>query len=325
MRQLLALAALALLLPVAACGDDKPVPPKGDGGTSPPSAWRAAVGAGGTFAQTFDDVRWESRALGTATMLAVACVGNRDGWAVGEGGLALHTVDGGRTWSAQPSGTSVALRAVRFGDRDHGVIAGDAGFLARTADGGAHWSRVESSTTDALRGAAVAWGAATWVVVGDRGLVLRSVDAGASWSSSTLAGAGALRGVAVDVGAHVVLAVDDAGAIWSSGDGAHAFRREADAGAPLDAISIADDGSAALAVGARGIALARSASGAWRATPTGTTADLHAALVTKDATGVGARFYAAGEGGSLVTRADGSPWSTVPLPTSAALYGLEDL
>ena len=58
----IALASMLLLFLSSSlsCSDDekKPPPPATD---SAPAAWRSAVGAGGAFTQTFDDVRWATR------------------------------------------------------------------------------------------------------------------------------------------------------------------------------------------------------------------------------------------------------------------------
>ncbi|MEO7094796.1 MAG: hypothetical protein ABI175_16175, partial [Polyangiales bacterium] len=48
---------------------EKPVPK--DTGTPPPAGWRAAVGAAGAFAQTFDDVRWSSRTIADVSFYGV--------------------------------------------------------------------------------------------------------------------------------------------------------------------------------------------------------------------------------------------------------------
>jgi photosystem II stability/assembly factor-like uncharacterized protein len=75
-------------------------------------------------------------------------------------------------------------------------------------------------------------------------------------------------------------------------------------------------------VGRAGTALTRDAFGVWTSLAIGTTVDLHAALVTDAA----ARWYVAGEAGTLLSTGDrGARWTTTPLGTSAALYALEDL
>ena len=158
------------------------------------------------------------------------------------------------------------------------------------------------------------------IVVGDGGVVLRSADEGASFALSSIAGAGDLRSVASDSDAHLVLAVDG-GAVWASTDGGQHFARETTAGAPLEAVALSDDGTLAIAAGAHGTVLERSADAMWRSVPSGTTADLHAAVIVE-----GSRHYVAGESGTLLESADrGTTWSRVTTSSRAALYSLDDL
>src|SRR5205807_3514740 len=112
---------------LAACSDKSDTPPPSDSSSPPPNKWAAAVGASGTFAQTFDEIAWQSRALGDASLFGVACVGNENGWAVGAQGTIGHTLDGGKSWAWQTSGVSADLHGVRFGDAMHGLAVGDGG------------------------------------------------------------------------------------------------------------------------------------------------------------------------------------------------------
>src|SRR5580658_10612473 len=79
------------------------------GGQKPPPPWNAAVGAAGTLAQSFDEVTWSVRSLGGPGLWAVACLSPLIGWAAGDGGLVVHTTDGGVTWRQQATQVSAAL------------------------------------------------------------------------------------------------------------------------------------------------------------------------------------------------------------------------
>ena len=276
----------------------------------------------GEFVQTFDGVSWSTASLTDRDLYAVACVGNLDGWAAGQNGAVAHTVDGGRSWTWQDAHTMASLRAIRFGTASLGVVAGDAGTLAVTHDAGATWTAISGITSATLRGAAMAADAGSMIAVGDGGVVVRSNDGGSSWSASTIAGAGDLRGVAMDPGAHRVLAVDSLGSIWASSDGGNAFAREWLAPASLEAVAMTDDGASAIAAGAGGTIVEGKAS-TWRTVPSGTTVDLHAALITETSA---PRHYVAGDSGTLLASADqGQTWATVAIPTTAALQALDDL
>jgi photosystem II stability/assembly factor-like uncharacterized protein len=314
-RLFAALVLPALVLP-ACSGTSSPAP--GDGGSPPPSRWAAAVGAHGTFTQTFDEVAWSSRSLGTLDWRAVACVGNLDGWAAGAGGAIAHTTDGGATWASQSARTGATLRAVRFSSSTDGVVAGDAGTLGYTRDAGATWTLVSPLTT-----AALAPSAGLTFVAGDAGTVLRSSDGGATWASTLVPGAPSFAGIASDAAAIRVVAVDTAGSIWSSSDtGAH-FAVVATASAPLEAVSVSDDDALGVAVGGQGVVMVSAANGAWASTPSGTASDLHTVVVMDSAND---RIYAGGESGTLLSSADrGVTWTAQPSGTTAALYALDDL
>lgn len=320
-------ALLVLAFAVAGCGDegDKKTT-KGDSGT--PSGWQAAVGADGTFAQTFDSVTWSTRTLTARDLFAVACVGNMDGWAAGENGYVARTKDGGETWKEQQPGTNATLRTIHFVQDHHeamtrltGVVAGESGFLAVSIDGGEHWTPAKSGTEVTLRGSGAAFDADLIVVVGDGGTVLRSVDLGKTWDRTVLAGAGDLRSVDVVPNGSLVLTVDSKGQVWGSKDLGKTFALETTAGAALNGVAASQDGAKALAGGDQGIALRRDASGQWSETPTGTEARLNAAMITHD----GQREYLAGEGGTLLGAVGLGQWQKPALGTNAALFGLEDL
>jgi photosystem II stability/assembly factor-like uncharacterized protein len=281
------------------------------------------VGGSGTFAQTFDNATWTARSIAPQDLYAVTCVGNRDGWAAGAAGLVAHTTDGGQTWGLQDAHTQVSLRAVRFASVTLGVVAGDAGTVAVTRDGGATWTVMPVATHAALRGAAVAPAAGVMFLVGDGGALLRSTDGGATWNVGAIGAASDLRSVAADPGAHLVIAVDAAGAVWSSVDAGISFHQEASGAAPLEAVALADDGSVAVAVGARGLVLQRQADATWRVAPARTAADLHAAVITGNAAD---QIYVGGDSGVLLGSADrGATWAQTPLGTVAPLYALDDL
>src|SRR5262245_1656201 len=90
----------------------------------PPPLWLSVVGAGGTFAQTFDDKTWATRTIADRALYSVTCVGNLRGWAAGERGYVAHTEDGGASWALQAPHLGADLRAIRFGTPTIGVVAG---------------------------------------------------------------------------------------------------------------------------------------------------------------------------------------------------------
>lgn len=303
---------LVVFVPVFlwACSSSSPTPtPVGDSGT-PPTGWRAAVGEGGTFVSTFDEVTWTARSVAPANLYGVSCVGNDVGWAVGETGAVAHTKDGGQTWGWQQSHEHATLRAVAFADLRRGVAAGDDGALTFTTDGGTTWTPL-ARTTVSLR-AAVATSGALYVV-GDVGTLLRSV--GDDFVVSAVTGATDLRAVAA-AGVRVFVA-DTAGHVFASTDGGLTFGEETVAPHGLGALSMNAQGEV-LAAGDQGTVLRRSSAGVWRTVDVHSTANLHAALLA------GTAAYVAGDDGTLL-RATGETFAPLALSTKAALWGLESL
>ncbi len=86
-----------------------------------------------------------------ACLCDVAFVDPQHGWAVGDHGVILHTIDGGRQWTPQDSGIACTLNSVCFIDDRIGWAAGGmawpylhdtSGVVIATRDGGTTWQRV---------------------------------------------------------------------------------------------------------------------------------------------------------------------------------------
>ena len=127
---------------------------------------------------------WNSQTSGTTSELRGVCFTDaNNGTAVGEGGLILHTTDGGNSWVRQTSGTVFTLFGVSFSDANHGTAVGGTigkSQILHTTDGGAHWAiqpnpgkvfLFDVSMIDANLGTAV----------GDGGTILHTTDGGENW------------------------------------------------------------------------------------------------------------------------------------------------
>lgn len=101
------------------------------------------------------------------------------GWAVGEGGLILHTADGGETWASQESPTDEDLRGVDFIDQATGWIVGRNGTFLKTTDGGATWVEQTGGGTRQFLGVSVVTEDLIWAVNGDE--ILATTDGGVTW------------------------------------------------------------------------------------------------------------------------------------------------
>src|ERR1700741_1554451 len=87
-----------------------------------------------------------------AAVHAVHFVDSKEGWAVGDDGVIWHSIDGGKTWERQKSGTGGSLRSVHFitpytgwaVPRHEKAGGSSVGVLLRTTDGGLGWEEVSS-------------------------------------------------------------------------------------------------------------------------------------------------------------------------------------
>ena len=141
-----------------------------------------------------------------------------NGWAVGENGVILHTIDGGTNWGAQNSNIGTDINALAFVDASNGWAVGEAGSILRTTDAGLTWSGVDSGSTEPLHDIAFADNLHIWAV-GQKGTVLYSSGAGLSWAfKSDLAIDQNLSVVAFGNELQGMIAGDD-GTIISTSDG----------------------------------------------------------------------------------------------------------
>ncbi len=105
----------------------------------------------------------------------------RTGWAVGDAGKILRTLNAGATWAIQNSGTSFPLQGVWFTSASEGWAVGGNGTVLHTVNGGGVWTRsLNVPASEVLYDVQFATRDTGWVV-GASGVVLRTFDRGASW------------------------------------------------------------------------------------------------------------------------------------------------
>src|SRR5262245_34209085 len=139
----------------------------------------------------------------------------REGWAVGDGGMIVHTIDAGVTWRAQTGPTTANLNGVFFADPDTGYAVGNGGTILQTFDRGDSWKRLIVTFGENLSALTFA-NHDTGYAVGSLGAVVRTVNGGRNWTKQNLT-AITLRGVAF-AGTHEGWAVGDNGDIWGTVD-----------------------------------------------------------------------------------------------------------
>ncbi|MFH2096027.1 MAG: YCF48-related protein [Bacteroidota bacterium] len=104
----------------------------------------------------------------------------KTGWAVGEYGKIIHTIDGGYHWLEQTSGIASDLFAVHFTDSQNGWAVGEASKILHTIDGGATWTD-ESFGSGTLNDVFFTH-PDTGFIVGENGIFRRTYDGGNTWT-----------------------------------------------------------------------------------------------------------------------------------------------
>lgn len=151
-----------------------------------------AVGAHGVVLLSDDQGRhWRQAATVPldATLTGVSFADDKEGWAVGQAGVVLHTRDGGERWEVQRSTPDQdrPLFAVHFFDRANGVAVGLWSLVLTTSDGGQHWTSRQLETPPGAKRADLNLfglfsgpGNALYAAA-EKGYVLYSADKGLSW------------------------------------------------------------------------------------------------------------------------------------------------
>ena len=154
-----------------------------------------------------------------ADLHAIARVGQRVAWVVGDRGVAWTTRDGGRTWSLVPLPGRIACRSVCFLSNRVGWIGGNderpghsRGVLLSTRDGGATWQSINTPLGrlshvrffDLKRGVLVGGGSEEHPTG-----VLETADGGRTWQ--------AVKGTASDDWRTAAFSSDQAGVVAGGG------------------------------------------------------------------------------------------------------------
>ena len=89
--------------------------------------------------------------FGDAGIHAIQFIDQSEGWAVGDDGAIWHSIDGGKKWERQKTGTRASLRGVHFltpytgwavGRNEIATGGGSVGVMLKTTDGGIQWDEV---------------------------------------------------------------------------------------------------------------------------------------------------------------------------------------
>lgn len=235
-----------------------------------------AVGERGLVGLSDDGgTNWQqAQAPVSVTLTAVHFPTPQQGWAVGHGGVVLHSNDGGRAWVRQLDGRmagELAVRAARseaapghaaaverlvsegpdkpflgvhFTDANRGFIVGAYGLAFETVDGGRAWqpilNRLDNPrglhlySVDAIEG--------TICIAGEQGIVLRSTDQGRTFKRIDSPYRGSYFTIACGQNDEVFVAGLNGNAYWS-GDGGGRWER-VESGARGSIVAVRRDGGA---------------------------------------------------------------------------------
>jgi photosystem II stability/assembly factor-like uncharacterized protein len=173
---------------------DRPAEPSAQAALSPLLAVTqagtriVAVGLRGHIVLSDDGGQnWRQAAVPVSSdLLAVSFPTPLQGWAVGHGGVVLHSADGGASWQRQLGGEPPAadggtpsLLDVHFENERTGYVVGTFNRILRTDDGGKTWASWSECTDNPqeLHFYAIRGGASGLYLAGEQGMVWRLDEA----------------------------------------------------------------------------------------------------------------------------------------------------
>lgn len=151
-----------------------------------------ALGTGWTpalFKTVNGGISWQSLTLGTSSKSskAIAFSDPLHGWAAGQNGRIIATVDGGAGWTEQRAAVQGApeLTDMVFKDSQKGWAVGEQGLIVHTVNGGTTWAEQTSGFTANLR-AVDFLDSSRGVAVGGDGTVLTTANGGTTWTKRSV-------------------------------------------------------------------------------------------------------------------------------------------
>ena len=140
-----------------------------------------AAASGPWCTQGTAEKTWEFQKTGIDyTLSSIHFPDGKNGWAVGDEGMIIHTTDGGKTWMTQKSPVSYFLMGVFFVNDREGWIVTERTTILHTNDGGGTWKVQFKDTDFILKAVSFADELNGWVV-GEYGYIYHTRDGGNSW------------------------------------------------------------------------------------------------------------------------------------------------
>jgi len=101
------------------------------------------------------------------------------GYAVGDAGTILKTMNSGNSWEFQSSGTNMEIRSIHCPvDANTCYAVGYGGTILKTTNGGSNWSSQTSGTGNSLNSIHCPTDMNICYVVGDHGTILKTTNGG---------------------------------------------------------------------------------------------------------------------------------------------------
>jgi photosystem II stability/assembly factor-like uncharacterized protein len=165
-----------------------------------------------------------------STLNALSFVGSSLGWAVGDGGTMLRTLDSGTSWRTMTGATGGKMEDIQFVNSSEGWAVGATGRILHTTNGGQTWSAQpwdglnveEGGTIPGLLALHFLDNQNGWVV-GSTATILKTVDGGDTWETRSAPIAGSFREIAwlnaqrgwILGASGAMLGTEDGGETWS--------------------------------------------------------------------------------------------------------------
>jgi photosystem II stability/assembly factor-like uncharacterized protein len=267
------------------------------------------------FLSDTNTANWTVRTGSVATNNLNGCVsyGTDEVWAVGDGGVIVHSADGGATWATQTSGIAWNIREIDAADASTLYFIGNNRRVRKTINGGTSWAQTTGSPANTTwYGIAVANANTVWVA-GTGGNLSKTTNGGTGWSAQASGTANIIEDIDC-VDTNNAMLVGDAGTIRTTTNGGTNWTtRTSNTTSNLMSVSMANS-SVAWAVGVGGVIRYTADGGAnWQtqASPTAQTLNGVSAIDTTHAWAVSAT-------GQILYR-DGTSWSVHTTPAPSAL------
>jgi photosystem II stability/assembly factor-like uncharacterized protein len=136
------------------------------------------VPPGGAIVRTIDGgITWETVFFFDKSLFSLNFINESVGYAVGDQGTVLQTLDCGLSWQVIESGVDISLKGVDFSPENTGTVVGENGIILRTEDGGLNWVQQSSGTTSNLLGIQYVTDK-FGIIIGEQGIILRTETGG---------------------------------------------------------------------------------------------------------------------------------------------------